>query len=129
MLECESRTGRDWIACTTDAVFLEKPQYYDLIDLTSYAPTKRRARPGLQLAIQEPYAPRPTYRLSTIRFTWSNVRLVQTASRARTEHRPRSERGRTRGACTRTYASSARGSSPAYGAAAIVTAAVDRATH
>ncbi|KAH9168538.1 hypothetical protein EDB89DRAFT_1855427 [Lactarius sanguifluus] len=76
MLERESRTGRGWIACTTDAVFLEKPQYYDLIiDLTSYAPTERRARPGLQLAIKEPYARRPTYRLSTIRFTWSDVKL------------------------------------------------------
>ncbi|KAH9025915.1 hypothetical protein EDB84DRAFT_1611676, partial [Lactarius hengduanensis] len=78
MLERESRTGRGWIACTTDAVFLEKPQYYDLlIDLTSYAPTERRAttRPGLQLAIKEPSARRPTYRLSTIRFTWSDVKL------------------------------------------------------
>ncbi|KAH8985050.1 hypothetical protein EDB86DRAFT_3105849 [Lactarius hatsudake] len=76
MLERESRTGRGWIACTTDAVFLEKPQYYDLIiDLTPYAPTERRARPGLQLAIKEPYARRPTYRLSTIRFTWSDVKL------------------------------------------------------
>ncbi|KAH9052330.1 hypothetical protein EDB87DRAFT_1797946 [Lactarius vividus] len=78
MLERESRTGRGWIACTTDAVFFEKPQYYDLIiDLTSYAPTERRAtaRPGLQLAIKEPYARRPTYRLSTIRFTWSDVKL------------------------------------------------------
>ncbi|KAH9012267.1 hypothetical protein EDB84DRAFT_1536643, partial [Lactarius hengduanensis] len=79
MLECESRTGRGWIACTTDVVFLEKPQYYNLIiDLISYAPTKRCARPGLQLAIKEPFARRPTYRLSTIRFTWSNVRLVRT---------------------------------------------------
>ncbi|KAH9169740.1 hypothetical protein EDB89DRAFT_2072598 [Lactarius sanguifluus] len=77
MLERESRTGRGWIACTTDAVFLEKPQYYDLIiDLTSYAPTECRARPGLQLAIKEPYARRPTYRLSTIRFTWSDVKLL-----------------------------------------------------
>ncbi|KAI9433131.1 hypothetical protein H4582DRAFT_1820081, partial [Lactarius indigo] len=77
-LERESRTGRGWIACTTDAVFLEKPQYYDLVvDLTSYAPTERRAtaRPGLQLATKESYARRPTYRLSTIRFTWSDVKL------------------------------------------------------
>ncbi|KAH8996047.1 hypothetical protein EDB92DRAFT_118800 [Lactarius akahatsu] len=63
MLERESRTGRGWIACTTDAVLLEKPQYYDLvIDLTSYASAECRA-PGLQLAIKEPYARRPTYRL------------------------------------------------------------------
>ncbi|KAH9025910.1 hypothetical protein EDB84DRAFT_361093 [Lactarius hengduanensis] len=74
----ESRTGRSRIECTTDAVFLEKPQYYDLIiDLISYAPTEHRARPGRQLAIKEPYARRPTYRLSTIRFTWSDVKLTE----------------------------------------------------
>ncbi|KAH8995786.1 hypothetical protein EDB86DRAFT_3077345 [Lactarius hatsudake] len=38
MLEHESQTGCGWIARTTDAVSLEKPQYYDLIDLISYAP-------------------------------------------------------------------------------------------
>ncbi|KAI9456040.1 hypothetical protein BJY52DRAFT_1213071 [Lactarius psammicola] len=78
MLERESHTGRGWIACTTDAVFLEKPQHYDLIiDLTSYAPERRAttARPGLQLTTKEPYARRPTYRLSTVRFTWSDVKL------------------------------------------------------
>jgi hypothetical protein len=66
MLERESRTGRGWIACTTDALFLEKPQYYDLvIDLTTYASERlASARPGLQLAIKEQYARRPTYRLS-----------------------------------------------------------------
>ncbi|TEB25766.1 hypothetical protein FA13DRAFT_1777318 [Coprinellus micaceus] len=32
----EDGVGRGWIACTTDALFLEKPSYYDLlIDLTS----------------------------------------------------------------------------------------------
>lgn len=79
MLDRESRTGRGWIACTTDAVFLEKPQHYDLvIDLTSYAPENRAAaRPGLQLTTKEPYARRPTYRLSTVRFTWSDVKLVR----------------------------------------------------
>lgn len=78
MLERESRTGRGWIACTTDAVFLEKPQYYDLvIDVTTYASERlATARPGLQLAIKEPYTRRPTYRLSTVRFTWSDVKLV-----------------------------------------------------
>ena len=78
MLERESRTGRGWIACTTDAVFLEKPQHYDLvIDMTTYASERlATARPGLQLAIKEPYARRPTYRLSTVRFTWSDVKLV-----------------------------------------------------
>jgi len=90
MLERESRTGRGWIACTTDAVFLEKPQHYDLvIDLTSYAPDRRAtARPGLQLATKEPDARRPTYRLSTVRFTWSDVKLVR-APVPRTQRRRR----------------------------------------
>jgi hypothetical protein len=79
MLERESRTGRGWIACTTDALFLEKPQHYDLvIDLTTYASERlASARPGLQLAIKEQYARRPTYRLSSVRFTWSDVKLVR----------------------------------------------------
>jgi hypothetical protein len=79
MLERESRTGRGWIACTTDALFLEKPQHYDLvIDLTTYASERlATARPGLQLAIKESYARRPTYRLSSVRFTWSDVKLVR----------------------------------------------------
>ncbi|KAH9034011.1 hypothetical protein EDB83DRAFT_2525299 [Lactarius deliciosus] len=49
MLECESQTGRGWIARTTDAVSLEKPQYYDLIDLTSYEPTETELGHILQL--------------------------------------------------------------------------------
>ena len=41
-LEAESKTGRGWIACTTDAIFLEKPAYYDLvIDLTTAATPSR----------------------------------------------------------------------------------------
>jgi DENN domain-containing protein 11 len=62
LLEDESNSGRGWIACafyalpfhpffyfltdspgTTDAVFMEKPQYYDLVvDMTSRAPTLRK---------------------------------------------------------------------------------------
>jgi DENN domain-containing protein 11 len=98
-LERESETGRGWVACaffrelctfafltvffshvgTTDAVFLEKPQYYDLvIDMTSFSP-ERASRPGLQLSVKEPNgrSRRPSYRLSTIRFTWSDVKLVR----------------------------------------------------
>ncbi|KAH9168547.1 hypothetical protein EDB89DRAFT_1991309 [Lactarius sanguifluus] len=50
-LKRESHTDRSWIAWMTDAVYLEKPQYHGLvIDLTSHAPTERRATacPGLQ---------------------------------------------------------------------------------
>jgi len=60
-------------------MFLEKPQYYDLIiDMTSFSP-ERSFRPALQLSVQEPndHSQRPSYRLSTVRFTWSDVKLVR----------------------------------------------------
>ncbi|KAH9023767.1 hypothetical protein EDB85DRAFT_2277774 [Lactarius pseudohatsudake] len=78
-------------SCTTDAIFLEKPQYYDLIiESTSYAPTERRTteRPGLQLAIREPYTRRLTFhralhleRRET--GSYSSSTQIRTASRAR----------------------------------------------
>lgn len=71
----EGKTGRGWIACTTDAIFLEKPSYYDLvIDLT----TSRTSRPTLYLfkPIQNPSVKGPTHRLSPVRYTWSDVKLV-----------------------------------------------------
>lgn len=77
LLERESTTGRGWIACTTDALFLEKPQYYDLvIDMTTFLP-ERASRPNLQLSVRDPNgrSRRPSYRLSTVRFTWSDVKL------------------------------------------------------
>ncbi|KAJ2972847.1 hypothetical protein NUW54_g12180 [Trametes sanguinea] len=41
-LEFESKSGRGWIACTTDSIFLDKPAYYDLlIDLRSATPNTR----------------------------------------------------------------------------------------
>ena len=64
---------------TTDALFLEKPQYYDLvIDTTTFSP-ERVSRPNLQLSVREPNgrSRRPSYRLSTVRFTWSDVKLVR----------------------------------------------------
>ena len=100
LLERESTTGRGWIACTwyfqwavvllviisptpslgtTDALFLEKPQYYDLvIDMTTFSP-ERSSRPNLQLSVREPNgrSRKPSYRLSTVRFTWSDVKLVR----------------------------------------------------
>ena len=95
LLEHESTTGRGWIACasffkelslefiltvgTTDAVFLEKPQYYYLvIDMMTFSP-KRASCPGLQLSVRSqmvtPKSRRASYHLSTIRFTWSDVEL------------------------------------------------------
>jgi hypothetical protein len=101
LLERESTTGRGWIACmwyfqwafvrlvivsptlsigTTDALFLEKPQYYDLIiDMRTFSP-ERASRPNLQLSVREPNggrSRRASYRLSTVRFTWSDVKLVR----------------------------------------------------
>ncbi|KAH9938813.1 uncharacterized protein BXZ73DRAFT_89188 [Epithele typhae] len=74
-LDFESKSGRGWIACTTDAIFLDKPAYYDLlIDLRSATPN---TRPTFYVpkAADQPSGRGPTYRLSTIRFTWSDVRL------------------------------------------------------
>uniref|UniRef100_A0A0W0G5B6 Protein LCHN n=1 Tax=Moniliophthora roreri TaxID=221103 RepID=A0A0W0G5B6_MONRR len=77
-LQAESQTGRGWIACTTDAIFLEKPAHYDLlIDLTTSTPNKA-TRPTFHASrpIDQPTSSRgPTHRLSTIRFTWSDVKL------------------------------------------------------
>ncbi|THH31679.1 hypothetical protein EUX98_g2518 [Antrodiella citrinella] len=77
-LQEESKTGRGWIACTTDAIFLEKPSYYDLIiDLTTASPSGRTSRPTLYIPkpISQPGPRGPTHRLSTVRFTWSDVKL------------------------------------------------------
>ncbi|KAH7886752.1 hypothetical protein F5I97DRAFT_1869973 [Phlebopus sp. FC_14] len=74
----EGKSGRGWIACTTDAIFLEKPSYYDLlIDLTMSTPS-RTSRPTFYLSKaiqQQDNSRRPTHRLSLVRFTWSDVRL------------------------------------------------------
>ncbi|KAF7291123.1 hypothetical protein MIND_01255400 [Mycena indigotica] len=80
MIEKEGKNGRGWVACTTDAIFLEKPSYYDLlIDLTTLSPLKA-TRPTFYAS--KPVAPsspssslRPQYRLSVVRFSWSDVKL------------------------------------------------------
>ncbi|KAI0791253.1 hypothetical protein C8Q75DRAFT_805607 [Abortiporus biennis] len=77
----EDKSGRGWVACTTDALFLERPQYYDLlIDLTTASPPSgsngRFARPTF-------YSPKiggestgsGRQRLSVVRFTWNDVKL------------------------------------------------------
>ena len=79
MLQSEDNCRRGWVACTTDAIYLEKPSLYDLvIDLTTSTPSKS-SRPTLYLS-------RPTewsedgsgrnYKLSQVRFTWSDVKVV-----------------------------------------------------
>ncbi|KAF9261545.1 hypothetical protein L218DRAFT_930785 [Marasmius fiardii PR-910] len=76
-LQAESQTGRGWIACTTDAIFLEKPAHYDLLlDLTTSTPDKSTCPTFYSSQPIEPVPLRgATHRLSTIRFAWSNVKL------------------------------------------------------
>ncbi|CCM02730.1 uncharacterized protein FIBRA_04837 [Fibroporia radiculosa] len=74
-LEEESRTGRGWVACTTDAIFLEKPSYYDLlIDLRTSTPN---TRPTFYVSkpVDQSNGRGPSHRLSLVRFTWSDVKL------------------------------------------------------
>ncbi|KAI0033588.1 hypothetical protein K488DRAFT_77805 [Vararia minispora EC-137] len=76
-LQRASDEERGWIACTTDALFLERPQYYDLvIDLTT-ANYLKGIRPTLYISHPVPNTvPRgPSHRLSSFRFTWSDVKL------------------------------------------------------
>jgi hypothetical protein len=65
---------------TTDALFMERPSYYDLlIDLTTSTPNKA-SRPTFYASKPVPSQPggsnAPSHRLSTIRFAWSDVKLV-----------------------------------------------------
>jgi hypothetical protein len=70
---------------TTDAIFMEKPSYYDLlIDLTTSTPNKA-TRPAFYsskpiLSPQAGGSRGPTHCLSTIRFAWSDVKLVSVLS-------------------------------------------------
>ncbi|KAF8197008.1 hypothetical protein BJ912DRAFT_1056100 [Pholiota molesta] len=78
-LRTESKSGRGWIACTTDALFMERPSYYDLlIDLTTSTPNKA-SRPTFYASkpvLSQPGGSNaPSHRLSTIRFAWSDVKL------------------------------------------------------
>ncbi|KAH9014293.1 hypothetical protein EDB85DRAFT_2157513 [Lactarius pseudohatsudake] len=74
-----SRAGRGLKACMIDAVFLEKLQHHHLVIYLTYAPHEyNTSYSGLLLAIKEPYARRLAYCLSTVRFTWSDVKLLDT---------------------------------------------------
>lgn len=102
-LETETKSGRGWIACeliesslyvlmlipsikgTTDALFMEKPSYYDLlIDLTTSTPNNSTRptfySPKLVYPSQPGSLRAPAYRLSTIRFSWSDIKLVRVMS-------------------------------------------------
>lgn len=89
VLQSEDNCRRGWVACTTDAIYLEKPSLYDLvIDLTTSTPSKS-SRPTL-------YITRPTiwtedgrgtnYKLSQVRFTWSDVKVWAELERLLTRH-------------------------------------------
>ncbi|PBK87215.1 hypothetical protein ARMGADRAFT_1047655 [Armillaria gallica] len=78
-MQKEGTSGRGWIACTTDAIFLEKPSHYDLlIDLTASTPNKATrpaffsSRPVLPSGMS---SRGPTHRLSSVRFAWSDIKL------------------------------------------------------
>ncbi|KZT03059.1 uncharacterized protein LAESUDRAFT_814904 [Laetiporus sulphureus 93-53] len=74
-LDEESKSGRGWIACTTDAIFLEKPQCYDLlVDLRTSTPN---TRPTFYVSkpTEQVHGRGPTHRLSVVRFTWSDAKL------------------------------------------------------
>lgn len=78
-LRAEGKTGKGFIACTTDAIFMDKKDMYDLfIDLTTSTPDKS-SRPTLYttkfVPAEGPTAP-AYYKFSNIRFSWSDVKLV-----------------------------------------------------
>lgn len=79
VLQSEDSCRRGWVACTTDAIFLEKPSCYDLvIDLTTSTPSKTSS-PTLYLSQPTEWTDDGKgrgHKLSTVRFTWSDVKVV-----------------------------------------------------
>lgn len=79
MLQSEDNCRRGWVACTTDAIYLEKHSLYDLvIDLTTSTPSKT-SRPTLYLSQPTEWTEDGKgrrYKLSSVRFTWSDVKVV-----------------------------------------------------
>lgn len=68
---------------TTDAIFMEKPSYYDLlIDLTTSTPKATRPTfySSKPIVSQAGSSRGPTHTLSTIRFAWSDVKLASVLS-------------------------------------------------
>ena len=76
-LERIHKEDRGWVAVTTDAIFLDKLSYYDLlIDLTTASPN---ARPTLWVTrrVDVGTAGAKEWRKSIIRFVWSDLKLVR----------------------------------------------------
>ncbi|KAF7797002.1 hypothetical protein EIP86_008194 [Pleurotus ostreatoroseus] len=82
-LDAASGAGRGWVACTTDAILLERPEGWDLVvDLTAGAlgggkGSGRGSRPALSMSrvFEGGQGRKRGWRLETVRFTWSDVRL------------------------------------------------------
>ncbi|KAF8321111.1 hypothetical protein DL93DRAFT_2152373 [Clavulina sp. PMI_390] len=75
-LKAMSQNGQGWIACTTEKLFLEKPQLYDMvIDLTT--PPAPASRPLLfqSYPTSPPSSSPATYRLRPIAPTFSDIYL------------------------------------------------------
>lgn len=79
ILQSDENCRRGWVACTTDAIYLEKPSLYDLvIDLTTSTPSKTSC-PTLYLSLPTEWAEDGkgrNHKLSSVRFTWSDVKVV-----------------------------------------------------
>ena len=75
-LEFESKSGRGYIACTTDAIFLDKPLYYDLVIDLRFATTNTRPAFFVSRPVELPSRCGPSFRLSSICFTWRDGHLV-----------------------------------------------------
>ena len=75
-LKSESKSGHGYIACTTNAIFLDKPLYYDLV--TGLCSATSNTRPAFLVSkpVELPSGRGPSFRLLSIYFTWSDVRLV-----------------------------------------------------
>ncbi|KZO97241.1 hypothetical protein CALVIDRAFT_597586 [Calocera viscosa TUFC12733] len=94
-LKAEGEKGRGWIACTTDALFLERPQLYDLVvDMstvprsvssasTSSEPVPALPHPSFFIStrIPHPTKPKDTHVLHPARFTWSDLPFWSTLDR------------------------------------------------
>lgn len=74
-LEEQSSAHQGWIACTTDALFLEKQKSYDLLIDTTAAMSRKGARPILYSSNPDASGSRQSQRHNIVRFTWSDLKL------------------------------------------------------
>jgi hypothetical protein len=73
----EAGAARGWVACTTDAIFLDKPHCYDLlIDLTTVSPGTSLRPTFYATRTVDLGSGRTECKKTVIRFTWSDVKIV-----------------------------------------------------